>query len=117
MRTTVILSLLLLSAGCASTAALENAQRNVAACEYHEARERAAGDPRAASTSASCAAWRTQVTLEQARLDDAHDNRQAAATVLSGLGNAHTAAGSSHSSTAVSCTSTNVGNMTFTNCN
>jgi len=113
---TVILSLLLFG-GCASTAALENAQRNVEMCEYHERMERAAGDPRAGSTSASCAAWRTQVTLEQSRLDDAHDRRQAAAAVLSGLGNAHAAAGQSSGPPPMSCTSTSVGKTTFTSCN
>jgi len=99
---TFILSLLLFG-GCASTAALENAQRNVEMCEYHERMERAAGDPRANATAASCAAWRGELAVQQTRYAERAERRRLRASTASAA--------------PVSCSSTTLGSSTYTNCN
>lgn len=115
MRTMVILSLLtfLTLTGCASTAALENAQRHVAACEYQERMERAAGAPQADATGAACAAWRGELAAEQTRHASAERrrDRMAATATLS------TASSTAPTPQPVSCSSTVVGSSTFTSCN
>ena len=111
MRTLVFCSGLLFSVGCASTAALENATYHAQACEQQLAVDQSP------ATAASCRAWRDQVAVEQARVETSRQNRRAAGTVIGGLGEGLSAAGTPTRGN-VSCTSraSASGRVVYTDC-
>lgn len=97
---------LALFAGCASTQALETAQRHVQACEYQRDVAAAAGDQqRAARIDADCGAWRTQVAIEQDRVQRSEARRDRFA-----------AARQARRDRELSCTSRTYGDTTRTTC-